>query len=37
MHSYPWIVQFFAKKLFSFKKNAFLCSAKLATNLNIFI
>jgi hypothetical protein len=33
MHIYPYIVQFFTEKLFSFKKNAFLCSAKLTTIL----
>jgi hypothetical protein len=37
MHNYSLNVQFFLEKLFSFKKNAFLCSAKLTINLSIFI
>jgi hypothetical protein len=37
MHNNINNVQLIAKILFSFKKNAFLCSAKLKTNLYIFI
>jgi hypothetical protein len=37
MHKNNDYVQLITKILFSFKKNAFLCSAKLKTNLYIFI
>jgi acyl carrier protein len=37
MHNFSFNVQFFTEKLFSFKKNAFLCSAKLTIKLSLFI